>query len=269
MGVRRKKGMRMQNKLQIFENQEFGSIRAVTIDGEPWFVGKDVAEALGYEKARNAVSSHVDEEDKKGALIQGGPGGAQTMTIINESGMYALIFGSKLESAKQFKHWVTSEVLPAIRKTGAYGRDPRQKNITMGDCIQAAKVMASVPDSQRYVVNILKHCFPDIDAGAAPVQPDGIAAGTQEEENPMANATECGGDYAFPFNHNMLDNYLVEHNISRNSLKHMLGCSDRMVTKWCNGSSRPTRNYRVKICEALNLPVGYFDNTRRCRRIRK
>lgn len=107
-------------ELQIFKNEEFGKIRTVTIDNEPWFVGKDVAEALGYSKARNAILVHVSDEDKKDAPIQGTPGGTQNMTIINESGLYALIFGSKLESAKRFKHWVTSEVLPTIRKTGGY-----------------------------------------------------------------------------------------------------------------------------------------------------
>lgn len=108
------------SNLQIFENEEFGEIRTVTIDNEPWFVGKDVAEALGYLKARNAISAHVSYEDKKDAPIQGTQGGTQNMTIINESGLYALIFGSKLESAKRFKRWVTSEVLPSIRKTGSY-----------------------------------------------------------------------------------------------------------------------------------------------------
>ena len=108
------------NELQIFNSEEFGEIRTVTIDGEPWFVGKDVAEALGYVKARNAIATHVEDDDKKDAPIQGDLGGTQLMTIINESGLYALIFGSKLPSAKRFKHWVTSEVLPAIRKTGSY-----------------------------------------------------------------------------------------------------------------------------------------------------
>lgn len=108
------------NELQIFNNEEFGNIRTVTIDNEPWFVGKDVAEALGYSKSRNALSMHVSDEDKKEALIQGAPGGTQNMIIINESGMYALTFGSKLESAKRFRRWVTKDVLPTIRRTGGY-----------------------------------------------------------------------------------------------------------------------------------------------------
>ena len=107
------------NELQIFNSDEFGEIRTVTIDNEPWFVGKDVALALGYERTADAIRQHVETEDKGVGEIQT-PGGTQNMTIINESGLYALIFGSKLESAKRFKRWVTSEVLPVIRRTGAY-----------------------------------------------------------------------------------------------------------------------------------------------------
>lgn len=108
------------NEIQIFNNPEFGEIRTVVIDGEPWFVGNDVARALGYAKPRNAIATHVDEEDalKQGTLTNGGE---QSALVINESGLYSLIFGSKLESAKKFKKWVTSEVLPSIRKTGSYG----------------------------------------------------------------------------------------------------------------------------------------------------
>lgn len=107
------------NELQLF-NFENNQVRTLLINDEPWFVGKDVAEILGYSKARNAIATHVDDDDKKGAPIQGDLGGTQEMTVINESGVYALVFGSKLPSAKRFKHWVTSEVLPQIRKTGSY-----------------------------------------------------------------------------------------------------------------------------------------------------
>lgn len=105
--------------LQVFNNPDFGEIRAVEIDGEPWFVGKDMAVALGYSNPRKALADHVDDEDK-GVTKCDTPGGEQEMTIINESGVYSLIFSSKLESAKKFKRWVTAEVLPAIRKHGAY-----------------------------------------------------------------------------------------------------------------------------------------------------
>ena len=109
------------NGIQIFKNQEFGAIRTMSNEqGEPMFCAKDVCNALGYSKARNAVAQHVDDDD---ALKQGlidSLGRKQRATFINESGLYALILSSKLESAKRFKHWVTSEVLPAIRKQGGY-----------------------------------------------------------------------------------------------------------------------------------------------------
>lgn len=106
--------------IKTFTNKEFGTVRTIVKDGEPWFVGKDVAEILGYAKARNAIARHVDDDDKNDAPFQGVLGGTQTVTIINESGLYSLILGSKLPKAKTFKRWVTSEVLPTIRKTGGY-----------------------------------------------------------------------------------------------------------------------------------------------------
>lgn len=107
------------NELQIYENPEFGKMRSIQIDGEPWFVGKDVAAALGYGDTDQAIRNHVDDEDKLTRNFNGS-GQNRAMTVINESGVYALIFGSKLDSAKRFKHWVTHEVLPSIRKTGSY-----------------------------------------------------------------------------------------------------------------------------------------------------
>ena len=107
--------------IQIFENPEFGKVRVVEVAGEPWFVGKDVAEILGYSKARNAIAAHVDDSDKALAPIQGGCStGTQNTTIINESGIYSLVLSSKLPSAQKFRHWVTSEVIPSIRKHGGY-----------------------------------------------------------------------------------------------------------------------------------------------------
>lgn len=109
------------NDIQIFNNPEFGQVRAVTINDEPWFIGKDVAMTLGYAKPENAIASHVDAEDKTSTLIQGSGSNYKSKTIlINESGLYSLILSSKLPTAKKFKRWVTSEVLPAIRKTGGY-----------------------------------------------------------------------------------------------------------------------------------------------------
>lgn len=109
----------MMNEMQIFNNEEFGEVRTVVIDGEPWFVGNDCAKALGYKNLYNGVSKNVDDEDKRVSPV-GSASGTQQTTIINESGLYSLIFGSKLPSAKKFKRWVTSEVLPSLRKTGGY-----------------------------------------------------------------------------------------------------------------------------------------------------
>ena len=106
-------------EMQIFENQEFGAVRTVELDGEPWLVGKDVAQALGYSNPRKALADHVDEEDK-GVTKCDTLGGVQEMTIINESGLYSLVLSSKLPGAKKFRRWVTAEVLPAIRRTGGY-----------------------------------------------------------------------------------------------------------------------------------------------------
>lgn len=110
------------NELQIFNNPEFGEIRTVEVNGEPWLVGKDVALALGYSNPRKALADHVDEEDK-GVTKCDTLGGSQEMTIINESGLYSLVLSSKLPAAKKFRRWVTNEVLPSIRKHGLYAAD--------------------------------------------------------------------------------------------------------------------------------------------------
>ena len=155
------------NKLEIFNHPDFGQIRTVSVDGEPWFTGKDVAEALGYVNTKDALNTHVDEEDRRifqrseittlenhlpkevfpvefvSADIPN-----RGMTFINESGVYALVFGSKLPSAKKFKHWVTSEVLPAIRKTGGY-RIPT-------DPMSALKLMFEVQKTDNQRINELE-----------------------------------------------------------------------------------------------------------------
>ena len=116
----------MENKLQVFKNEEFGEIRTLEIDGEPYFVGKDVASILGYKDLKHSILDHVDEEDRVNSKTQGqnAPEFGQRGTwLINESGLYSLILSSKLPNAKKFKRWVTSEVLPTIRKTGGYVND--------------------------------------------------------------------------------------------------------------------------------------------------
>ena len=111
--------MSTMNEIKVFTNEDFGTIRTIEIEGEPWFVGKEVAEKLGYSNTRDALLRHVDEEDKDTVVIPDGIGNPN-QTIINESGLYSLVLSSKLESARKFKRWITSEVIPQIRKTGAY-----------------------------------------------------------------------------------------------------------------------------------------------------
>ena len=127
--------------LRIFEHDSFGKIRTVTIDGSPWFVGKDVAAALGYEKPTDAVRKRVDMEDRGVSKLET-PSGKQELTIINESGLYSLVMSSKLPTARVFKRWVTSEVLPSIRKTGQY-RVPEAEPVSREDYLKAAAILAT------------------------------------------------------------------------------------------------------------------------------
>ena len=121
------------SNIEVFENKEFGKVRTVVINGEPWFVGKDVAEILGYGNPRQGIASHVDVDDKDVQKMDT-PSGKQGITIINESGLYSLILFSKLPTAKKFKRWVTSEVLPSIRKYGSYSADIPK---TLPECLIA------------------------------------------------------------------------------------------------------------------------------------
>ena len=116
------------NDITIFQNPEFGTVRTLLIDGEPYFVGKDVADILGYTNSRKALIDHVDDEDKNTVTIRDGIPGNPNQVVINESGLFSLILSSKLPAARRFKHWVTSEVLPAIRKYGMYVEDDMLEN---------------------------------------------------------------------------------------------------------------------------------------------
>ena len=113
----------MENRIQTFHSEEFGEIRTFFIENQPWFIGAEVAKALGYQNVRDAIAKHVDAEDRNTVAIRDGMKGNPNKTVINESGLYSLILSSKLESAKRFKRWVTSEVLPSIRRHGAYMTD--------------------------------------------------------------------------------------------------------------------------------------------------
>ena len=130
------------HELQIFNNEEFGQIRTVEIDGEIYFVGKDVTEILGYSNPRKAIIDHVDEEDKTdGVTIRDSIGREQNPVCINESGLYSLILSSKMPNAKKFKRWVTSEILPTLRKTGSYEMPNAKKNKSNRTALSSANMM--------------------------------------------------------------------------------------------------------------------------------
>lgn len=152
------------NEMQVFTNPEFGRLRTILIDEAPWTVGKDVAVALGYSNASKAIISHVDTEDKRTEVLPYSQNGNTVgkITVINESGLYSLILSSKLPSAKRFKRWVTSEVLPAIRRTGAYSVQNAtppttpQREFTTDDYIRAASIIAGCKNERLpYVLNLL------------------------------------------------------------------------------------------------------------------
>ena len=154
----------MDNNIQIFENSEFGKIRTLQINNQPYFVGKDVATVLGYSNPRKAIGDHVDEEDKNTVTIRDGIKGNPNMTVINESGLYSLILSSKLPTAKKFKRWVTSEVLPAIRQNGYYtSHNNEDIDLTIQNRIAIAKLLATTPNSRLPLVqHILEPVIGDV-----------------------------------------------------------------------------------------------------------
>ena len=225
------------NDIQIFQNEEFGQIRTVTIEEDPWFVGKDVASALGYTNPRKAIIDHVDEDDK-GVTIRDTLGGTQEMTVINESGLYSLIFGSRLESAKRFKKWVTSEVLPSIRKTGSYST-----NSAPLDYLQAAKLVASCkPDRLPIVLSLLK--------SAGFVLPDPQHADTSSvvatRGVPFYSRLDVPTD-------NQITSLMVANRITLCELSRRTGIPKSSLSNYARGLHRPTR-------ERYNLIIDVLSN---------
>lgn len=167
------------NNLKIFYNPEFGNIRVLTIKNESYFVGKDVAFLLGYSNTRDALRKHVDDEDK-GVAKCDTPSGTQEMTVINESGLYSLILSSKLPKAKQFKHWVTGEVLPAIRKHGGYLTQEKMEEALLNPdvLIKLATQLKSEREARKQAEQLIESQKPKvIFAEAVSTSKDGILVG--------------------------------------------------------------------------------------------
>lgn len=232
----------MMNELQIFQNEEFGRVRTLLIENEPWFVGRDIASALGYAKPENAIKTHVDDEDKSTTPIQGSAYQTRVI-IINESGLYSLILSSKLPSAKKFKRWVTSEVLPALRKTGSYTTMPeqtQQRQITSDDYIRAASIISTCKNERLpYVFDLLKK-------GGIKISliPNAVPGSCQSQNR------DTTGRAASAINTAILVYGLKPADISR-----MTGISRTQITRIRRGESRPYISRAKFICETIHKAI--------------
>ena len=216
-------------QLQTFQNLEFGEIRSMTIDGEPYFVGKDVAAALGYERPDNAIRKHVDDEDKLTHQISAS-GQNRTMYIINESGMYSLILSSKLEGAKRFKRWVTSEVLPSIRKTGAFATDSAAAELKARELrVKEMNAQARLMNAETRRLLILQK-----EKGLSKVAVDALAVRAMEDVT--------GKD---------LGEYLprTEKTYSASEIGNALGISAAKVGKIANAYGLKTDEYGITVMD--------------------
>lgn len=262
------------NELQIFESEEFGRIRSVTIDEEPWLVGKDVATALGYERTADAIRQHVDPEDRGVGEIQT-PGGKQNVVVINESGLYALIFGSKLESAKRFKHWVTSEVLPTLRKTGSYHMEPEtvEQTVTVTETrpyenphtiLEASKIMSGCLEGNRpYVLNILRHIVPDVDD--LPEKETVTEVNAEVEVKPKKNRPNYWKQ-GVPIDIDKMLFTAAEQGITIEQLAEKSAVTVNTMTNWITKKHKPVLQNRINVCMALGKDENFLTPRRERRR---
>ncbi len=189
--------MENENKIQVFEKEEFGKVRTLMRDGEPWAVGKDVAEALGYKNPQEAVRMHVDPEDK-GVSKTLTPRGEQDVTLINESGLYSLILSSKLPKAKEFKRWITSEVLPALRKTGHYGT---AKAPDAAGTVALIESLRKIMESQRSHPVEIAEMAKSLCEQAGIALPESFICNRYFPTAPLGQSKQDKLDYIFDFTH--------------------------------------------------------------------
>ncbi len=252
-----------------YSGPEDTNIRATTINGEPWFVGKDIAEALGYSNASKAVATHVDDEDKTFVMVdiagsQNGnvPLGQSKTAFINESGLYSLIFSSKLDSAKRFKHWVTSVVLPELRKTGTYsmpGADvatpdeaERLNPIDPEYIIRASEVLLKSNNENRpYILNALKNIIPNVADVEIPVS---VETETAKDEPQTVETEEH-----YVFSSRKFKNYMKRNNISVGALSEMSGVSPQTISGYRTGRRAPTAHTLELILTSLNVDPKQFE----------
>ena len=238
-------------EIKIFKNPQFGAIRTMTQDGEPWFVGKDVAELLGYAKPQNAIATHVDDEDKTLAPIQGGCStGTQNTIIINESGLYSLILSSKLPTAKEFKRWVTSEVLPSIRKSGGYNADA-----TMQSVVQTLATMQRVLEAQQ---EINKKLLSQLQTPPpVPDEPEQLAFAEHLPYPPLnqkrGQSKRVGRRPVRWFNIRLYNSLYNAYPKPLRELEKDVGVCGVTLRAWRNGENRPNINNARKLAAVLGV----------------
>lgn len=230
------------NELQVFSNPEFGQLRTVMIDNEPWAVGKDVATALGYKNPSKAVKDHVDDEDARTEILPYSQNGKTVgkLNIVNESGLYSLILSSKLPSAKQFKRWVTSEVLPELRRTGSYTVQKGQTRVlTPDDYIRAASIVSTCRNERMpYVIDLLKQ--------------SGIEITFHVNSNPNK---DIDGDAA-----RMINRAVNEYGMKIRQIARLTGLQPTQVTRIRSGESVPQTARAKIICDTLTAEFKSIDN---------
>ena len=240
------------NNIQVFNNPEFGDIRTVEIDGKPYFVGTDVAKALGYKDTVNALKQHCRGVVKHHLIDSLGRN--QEASFIPEGDLYRLIMKSKLPSAEKFESWVMDEVLPSIRKTGAYvQQEIKVPDVSPELIVRCAEIIsASSTDKIPYVLEILKHIIPD------------IGNSVSAEVTKAPRLSQAG--YTVPFNGGKLLDVLNARNMSIAEFARLVGIKSDRIYEYCDGRRKPGTEIRNKMCAALELPEGYF--TKRTRRKR-
>ncbi|MDD3337801.1 MAG: BRO family protein [Lachnospiraceae bacterium] len=229
------------SELQIFSNPEFGKIRTLMIESEPWAVGKDVATALGYSNTADAIQKHVDDEDKLTSQIAIA-GQNRNVVIINESGLYSLILSSKLPNAKKFKRWITSEVLPTLRKTGSYSlpqADPEpQRTLTTDDYLRAASLIAGCKNERLpYVLGFIRKTGMEIPQMQSLLKESNV----NPDKDPVL-ATECA---------RLINAAINEYGKTLRTIGRLVGLEPTQITRIRSGASIPTTQRSQLIIDAL------------------
>lgn len=229
------------NEMQVFNNPEFGAVRTLMIEDEPWAVGKDIAAALGYAKPTDAVRKHVDDEDR-GISKMETPSGVQDTAIINESGIYSLILSSKLPSAKRFKRWVTSEVLPALRKTGKYAvQNAVVPCLPSPDYyLTAARILSSCRNERLpYVLPLIRKAGIDIEL--------------------VTSFPETRTNDKDPNTARLLNDALNDYHVSIRALERLTGIDNVQLYRMKNGTSRYNAARAAIIREVIHALVPELD----------